>query len=96
MSTQPTAAPTAPASDPDLLPQALDRDALETVMAGGSAPRTASNDDLLSTLNGLQTTLQTINKTASSTGFSTTEVLMLGLLLSQRPAVNVFVRHPFW
>jgi hypothetical protein len=95
MSTQPTAAPTAPAPDP-AVPEALDRAALETVMAGGSAPRTVNNDDLLSTLNGLQTTLQTVTNTANSTGFSTTEVLMLGLLLSQRPQVSVFVRRPYW
>ena len=72
---------------------------LEAVTGGAAvAPRstTSSSDSLLQTLTTLQSTIQNIGNTAHSTGFSTTDVLLLGLLLSQRSSVNVFVRRPFW
>ncbi|TMQ13829.1 MAG: hypothetical protein E6J90_27675 [Deltaproteobacteria bacterium] len=77
---------------------------LEAVTGGTTTtprttPRTTActtNDTLLNTLNGLSSTIQNLNNAASKTGFSTTDLLMLGILMSQRPAVNVFVRRPFW
>lgn len=73
---------------------------LEVVTAGGAVTPSASStsgssDSLLQTLTQLQSTIQNISNTANKTGFSTTDVLLLGLLMSQRPA-TVFVRHPFW
>lgn len=69
---------------------------LEAVTAGAAgAPSTRSSDSLLQTLTTLQTTIQNIGNTANKTGFSTTDVLLLGLLLSQRPT-TVFVHRPFW
>jgi hypothetical protein len=69
---------------------------LEAVTAGGSVTPAAgtSTDSLLQTLTSLQTTIQNIGNTANKTGFSTTDVLLLGLLLSQRQ--TVFVHRPFW
>jgi hypothetical protein len=75
--------------------------ALEAV-TGGTTTRTpastacATNDPLLATLNSLSSTIQNINSAATKTGFSTTDILMLGILLSQNRSVNVFVRRPFW
>lgn len=72
---------------------------LEAVTGGAAVATpssTSSSDSLLQTLTTLQTTIQNIGNTAHSTGFSTTDVLLLGLLMSQRPAVHVFVRRPFW
>ena len=78
---------------------------LEAVTAGAtvtpstpstpSTHSTSSSDSLLQTLTQLQTTIQNISNTANSTGFSTTDVLLLGLLMSERPT-TVFVHHPFW
>ncbi|HEX8113625.1 MAG TPA: hypothetical protein VF516_38100 [Kofleriaceae bacterium] len=70
---------------------------LEAVTAGGPITPAASSstDSLLQTLTSLQTTIQNIGNTANQTGFSTTDVLLLGLLLSQRPQ-TVFVHRPFW
>ena len=69
---------------------------LEAVTAGGAVtPSTSSSDQLLQTLTSLQSTIQNIGNTANQTGFSTTDVLLLGLLLSQR-SQTVFVHHPFW
>jgi hypothetical protein len=69
---------------------------LEAVTAGATVtPSTSSSDQLLQTLTSLQSTIQNIGNTANSTGFSTTDVLLLGLLLSERPS-TVFVHRPFW
>ncbi len=69
---------------------------LEAVTAGGSiTPATSSTDSLLQTLTSLQSTIQNIGNTANQTGFSTTDVLLLGLLMSQRPQ-TVFIHRPFW
>ena len=73
---------------------------LEAVLGGATvSSRCASGtstDQLLQTLNGLSTTIQNIGNTANKTGFSTTDVLMLGILMSQQRQVNVFVRRSFW
>jgi hypothetical protein len=75
--------------------------ALEAVTGGATAaPRsnTSSNDQLLQTLTGISNTIKELGNTASRTGFSTTEILMLGLLMNQNRGgqVNVFVRRPYW
>ncbi|MBC7974368.1 MAG: hypothetical protein H7138_05235 [Myxococcales bacterium] len=64
--------------------------------AGSSGSSGSSNDALLQQLNSLSSTIKEIGSTARKTGFSTTEVLMLGLMLNQRSQVNVIVRRPFW
>jgi hypothetical protein len=73
---------------------------LEAVIGGTTvAPSTtsgSSTDSLLQTLTSLQTTIQNIGNTANKTGFSTTDVLLLGLLLSQQRPQTVFVHRPFW
>jgi len=75
--------------------------ALEAVTGGATAaPRsnTSSNDQLLQTLTGISNTIKELGNTANRTGFSTTEILMLGLLMNQNRGgqVNVFVRRPYW
>jgi hypothetical protein len=82
----------------------LDLEALHAVTGGTStkaaAPAaclgTSSGDALLQQLTSLSSTIKDIGNTAHQTGFSTTEVLMLGLLMNQRSQVNVIVRRPFW
>jgi hypothetical protein len=72
---------------------------LEAVTGGTSVtPSTSSSspDSLLQTLTSLQNTIQNIGNTANKTGFSTTDVLLLGLLLSQQRPQAVFVHRPFW
>jgi hypothetical protein len=73
---------------------------LEAVTGGTTvAPRTGSstNDQILATLTSLSSTISNLGNTSTSHGgFSMTEALMLGLLMSQRSQVNVFVRRPFW
>jgi hypothetical protein len=72
---------------------------LEAVTGGAAAaPSTtrSSSDSLLQTLTSLQNTIQNIGNTANKTGFSTTDVLLLGLLLSQQRPQAVFVHRPFW
>jgi hypothetical protein len=77
---------------------------LEAVTAGtpvarspsSSTSSTSSTDSLLQQLTSLQTTIQNIGNTANKTGFSTTDVLLLGLLLSQQQHQTVFVHRPFW
>ena len=54
---------------------------------------TGSSDDLVKTLTALSDTIKDIGKVANKTGFSTTEVLMLGLILNQNRGYNVLVRH---
>ncbi len=83
----------------------LDLEALHAV-TGGTSTQTASpsaclggssSDALLQQLTSLSGTIKDIGNTAHKTGFSTTEVLMLGLLMNQRSSqVNVIVRRPFW
>lgn len=55
-----------------------------------------TNDTLLQTLNSLSSTLSNIGTAANKSGFSTTDILMLGILMSQNRQVSVFVRRPFW
>jgi hypothetical protein len=75
----------------------LDLHALDMVTGGITAgPRCSSSDPLLQTLNSLSSTLQNVGSAAHQSGFSPTTIMMLGLLMSQRSAVNVFVRRPFW
>ena len=78
----------------------VDPHALEAVTGGTSttsrATSTSSSDQLLTTLSSLANTIKDIGNAASSSGFSTTEVLMLGLILNQQRSVNVFVRRPYW
>jgi hypothetical protein len=71
---------------------------LEAVTGGATvAPSTSSStDSLLQTLTTLQTTIQNVGNTANKTGFSTTDVLLLGLLLGQQRPQTVFVHRPFW
>jgi hypothetical protein len=75
---------------------------LEAVTGGTAAtPRSSSgsssNDQILATLTSLQSTLSNLSNTNNNNGgFTMTEALMLGLLMSQRSQVNVFVRRPFW
>lgn len=77
---------------------------LEAVTGGATAvpatatasSRCASGDQLLQQLTSLSSTIKDIGTTANKTGFSTTEVLMLGMLMNQNRQVNVFVRRPFW
>jgi hypothetical protein len=74
---------------------------LEAVTAGTPVARSpssssgSSTDSLLQELTSLQTTIQNIGNTANKTGFSTTDVLLLGLLLSQQRQ-TVFVHRPSW
>lgn len=78
---------------------------LEAVTAGAtttatttttSRTRSNSSDQLLQTLTSLSNTIKDIGNAANKSGFSTTEILMLGLLLNQnRGSVNVFVRRPY-
>ena len=73
---------------------------LATVTAAAAVtPSTSTGNStatLLPTLTSLQTTIQNIGNTANKTGFSTTDVLLLGLLLSQQRQQTVFVHRPFW
>jgi hypothetical protein len=57
---------------------------------------TGSSDDLVKQLTALSDTIKDIGKVANKTGFSTTEILMLGMILNQNRGVSVFVRHPYW
>jgi hypothetical protein len=82
--------------------------ALETVTGGASTTTTSStttstrsrsggsSDQLLQTLTQLSQTIKDIGSAAQKSGFSTTEILMLGLLMNQNRSVNVFVRRPYW
>jgi hypothetical protein len=85
------------------LPMPVDLEAIDlatvtaaaTITPSASASTGTGTDSLLQTLNSLETTIQNIGNTANKTGFSTTDVLLLGMLLSQRPQ-TVFVHRPFW
>ena len=79
----------------------VDRHVLEAVTGGATtaSPRSSSSSDdqLLQTLTDISNTIKDLNNAAGKSGFSTTEILMLGLLMSQnRGQVNVFVRRPYW
>jgi hypothetical protein len=79
----------------------VDLHALEAVTGGtATTPRSgsSSDDQLLQSLNSIASTIKDLGNTAHKTGFSTTEVLMLGLLMNQNRGgqVNVFVRRPYW
>lgn len=79
---------------------------LEVVTAGASTTTTtsttsrtrssSSTDQLLQQLTSLSNTIKDIGNAANKSGFSTTEILMLGLLMNQNRSVNVFVRRPYW
>ena len=86
----------------------VDHNALETVTGGATTTtssssstttrtRSGGNDQLLQQLTQLSQTIKDIGSAAQKSGFSTTEILMLGLLMNQnRNQVNVFVRRPYW
>jgi hypothetical protein len=76
----------------------VDLHVLEAVTGGAATtPRCSSSpDQLLQTLTSLSSTIKDLGNTANQTGFSTTEILMLGLLMNQNRQVNVFVRRPYW
>jgi hypothetical protein len=72
---------------------------LEAVTGGTTTTPMCSgtgSDSLLQQLTTLSSTLKDVSTTAKSSGFSTTEVLMLGLMMNQNRQVNVFVRRPYW
>ena len=78
----------------------VDTQALEAVTGGtATTPRSSSssNDQLLQTLTGIANTIKDLGNASNRTGFSTTEILMLGLLMNQNRGgqVNVFVRRPW-
>jgi phage-related minor tail protein len=79
----------------------VDPHVLEAVTGGTTTtPRSSSssNDQLLQTLTGIASTIKDLGNTANKSGFSMTEVLMLGLLMNQNRGgqVDVFVRRPHW
>jgi phage-related minor tail protein len=78
----------------------VDPQILEAVTGGtATTPRpSSSNDTLLETLNSISSTIKDLGNTAHQTGFSMTEVMMLGILMNQNRGgqVNVFVRRPSW
>lgn len=84
----------------------VDNHALETVTGGASTTtsstttstrtRSGSSDQLLQQLTQLSQTIKDIGSAAQKSGFSTTEILMLGMLMNQNRSVNVFVRRPYW
>lgn len=82
---------------------------LEAVTGGQRTPSSSSttgakplntgsgSNDLLQILTSLSNTIKDISSAANKSGFSTTEILMLGFMLQQqRNPVNVFVRAPYW
>ena len=78
----------------------VDSHTLEAVLGGAavvsrSSSTSTNNDQLLQQLTTLSQSIKDIGNTANQTGFSTTQVLMLGLLMNQNRQVNVFVRHPW-
>jgi len=84
------------------LPTPVDLESLDAVTGGTTtAPATATSrcagsDQLLQTLTSLSSTLQNLGSNNNHGGLTNTELLMFGLLMSQRSSVNVFVRRPFW
>jgi len=77
--------------------ESIDLESVTITAAAAITPSAAtSTDSLLQQLNSLQTTIQNISNTANHTGFSTTDVLLLGLLMSQQRPQTIFVHRPFW
>lgn len=85
----------------------VDLAALEAVTGGASTTTSSASSsttarcsgtssDVISTLNTISDTIKNLNSTSSNTGLSTTQVLMLGLLMNQNRQVNVVVRRPWW
>ena len=80
----------------------VDLSSLEAVTGGAATATTTqrctgSSGDLLNTLNSISSTIKDLGSASRKSGFSTTEILMLGLLMNQnRGQVNVFVRRPYW
>jgi hypothetical protein len=64
---------------------------LSSVTGGAVIQRGSASDQLLSTLNTLQTTLASATNRG---GFTTTEAMMLGLLMAQRN--SFIIARPFW
>lgn len=82
------------------LPTPVEPQALAAVLGGSSRTSTSSTsssnaDSWLQTLTSLSQTLKDIGNAANKTGFSTTDILLLGLLFNQNRSPNVIVR-PFW
>jgi hypothetical protein len=84
-------------------PTPVDLESLGAVTGGTTVPATTAtsrctgNDQILQTLTSLSSTIQNLgNNNNSGGGLSSTELLMFGLLMSQRSSVSVFVRRPFW
>ncbi len=68
----------------------IDALALETVTGGATvSSRCSTSDTLLNQLTSLASTIKDIG--TATKGFSSTDMLMLGLLLAQRRQVNVVV-----
>jgi hypothetical protein len=73
----------------------VDLQALEAV-TGGASSRCSPSDPVLKNITDLSNTLKRVGSTAKKTGFSMTEILMLGLLMNRSgPQVNVFVRRHY-
>lgn len=66
---------------------------LSSITGGAVIARSGTNDQLMSTLSTLQTTLA--NNNNNNSGFNTTEAMMLGLMMAQRNNV-VVVHRPIW
>jgi hypothetical protein len=65
---------------------------LSSVTGGAVIQRGSPNDQLLSTLTTLQTTLANTNR--NNGGFTTTEAMMLGLLMARQN--SFIVARPLW
>jgi hypothetical protein len=80
--------------------QPVESQILEAVTGGAATtPRctsSSSNDQILQTLTSLSSTIKDLGTNSNRSGFSSTEMMMLGLMMSQRSQVNVFVRRPYW
>jgi hypothetical protein len=73
----------------------VDSQALEAV-TGGASSRCSPSDPVLKNLTDLSNTLKSVGCASKKTGFSITEILMLGLLMNRNgPQVNVFVRRHY-
>lgn len=75
----------------------LDSLDLETVTGGTNSVRcSGTSDPLLNQLTGLANTIKDIGNASKASGFSSTDIMMLGLLMSQRNNSVVYVRRPYW
>jgi hypothetical protein len=78
-------------------PTALDASNLETVTGGAAVATRCANSDLTQTLSTLQSTISNLSTNNTNNGSLTMpEVMMFGMMMSQRSQVNVFVRRPYW